>query len=413
MQEIGRKKRSIRMTDPKFSDESPVHYEIRLRGWLDHAIAQKLFPGMAVVREKSGESTMRGPLPDQSALFGLLNQLRNLAIPLISVQVIKHDAAASGFAKRNPNRLDGSDEIRMKEDVSALPAHSITPWPYPAGEAVLVTGCSSGIGQATALLLAMRGFVVLATVRREADAERLRSFHLSGLEPICPVDLSRPDEMPLACRLIREALDRRGRDRLYAIVNNAGGGSIAPVELTDLSRFRVEMETRLMGPIALLQDLLPLVRKARGGRIAWIGTSGLVPIPYVSSIHACEFAMSCIADTLQVELSPWNIPNILIGCGGIRTAAPARSDRELDQAFREWAPEKLDLYARSLQKIRAGFDVFDGKRTDPDAVARVIFRALTARSPRRKYVVGHMAGMMRLLPHLPRAWVERILKGRI
>jgi NAD(P)-dependent dehydrogenase (short-subunit alcohol dehydrogenase family) len=227
------------------------------------------------------------------------------------------------------------------------------------------------------------------------------------------VDISNPADVAAAGRLVRDALARRNLDRLYAVVNNAGGGIIAPLELMEVSVLRAEMETRVMGPVALLQDLLPLIRKARGGRILWIATAGLVGIPYVSSIHACEFAMTCIANTLEVELFPWRISNVIIGCGGIRTAAPDRSARQLDQAFRNWPPAKLDLYARSLQKTQAGFGQFDAGRTDPDAVARVIYQALTARRPRRKYTVGHQAGWMQLLSQLPQAWVDHIFQARL
>jgi NAD(P)-dependent dehydrogenase (short-subunit alcohol dehydrogenase family) len=386
--------------------DAPAIYEFRLKGWLDPAIAAKAFPGMTLRHEKNGQTSLRGPLPDQAALFGIFNRLSNLAVPLLAFHKVERGGLPveypAGMLPR-PNALPPKESKKgeMMDD-NKTP----NPLPHPAGEAVLVTGCSSGIGQAVALYLAMRSFVVLATVRREADAERLRGFHLAGIEPICPVDLSKPDELPAASSAIRAALERRGLDRLYAVVNNAGGGFIAPLELMDRARFRAEMETRVHGPLALLQDLLPLIRKARNGRILWITTPAAVAIPYVGSIHICEFAMHGLAQTLQLELSPWNIPNILIGCGGIRTAAPARTERELEQAFQTWPPEKLDLYSRSLQKTRAGFDQFDSNRTEPEDVARVVHGALAASHPKRKYIVGHQAGMMNMLRYLPQSVVD-------
>ncbi|OGO08522.1 MAG: hypothetical protein A3K46_07955, partial [Chloroflexi bacterium RBG_13_60_9] len=345
---------------------------------------------------------LRGPLPDQAALFGVLHRLRDLAIPLRSVNILAD--AKSIRAEIAAWNIQGDPKMTA---VSSPPA------PHPAGESVLITGCSSGIGQATALYLASHGFHVLAAVRREPDAERLRGFHLSSLEPICPLDLGDSAQISAAAASIKESLARKGRDRLYAIINNAGGGFIAPVELMDTGRFRAEMETRVMGPVALLQSLLPLLRRARGGRILWIATPAMVAIPYVASIHACEFAMNCVAQNLRLELSPWRIPSILIGCGGIRTAAPGRAKTELEASLRGWPRETSDLYAKSLQKLQDQFEQFDDKRTEPEAVAKVIYAALTAEKPKRKYLAGHQAWLLNFVSGLPQPVIDGIFQKRI
>jgi len=381
----------------------PAVVEIRVRVWLEYDLAAKWFPGMSLRHGKDGETVLRGPLPDQAALFGVLHRLRDLAIPLLSVNILPeagtHHSASAARAE-NP----GGPSMTF---ASAAPA------PHPVGESVLITGCSSGIGLATALYLAAHGFHVLAAVRKETDAERLRGFHLSDLEPICPLDLAIPGEVAAASARIKESLARKGRDRLYAVVNNAGGGFIAPVELMDLGRFRMEMEARVLGPVTLLQDLLPLVRRARGGRILWIATPALVAIPYLASIHACEFAMNCIAQNLHLELSPWKIPNILIGCGGIHTAAPARTKVELASALQDWPREKADLYTKSLQKLQDQLEGFDNRRTEPEEVARVVYAALKAEKPKRKYLIGRQAGALNFIRLLPQSIVDGIFQKRI
>ena len=80
---------------------------------------------------------------------------------------------------------------------------------YPEGEGVLVTGCSSGIGRATALHLARRGLVVFATVRKESDVENLRALNQPNLVPVCPLDLSRPEHIPAVVETIRQELVAR------------------------------------------------------------------------------------------------------------------------------------------------------------------------------------------------------------
>lgn len=384
---------------------SPIVVEIRVNVWLDYVPAAKWFPGMSLRHEKNGATVLRGPLPDQAALFGVLHRLRDLAIPLLSVNILPETGVKT-------SRVESAAWTNTQGD-SSMQISSTASSPHPVGESVLITGCSSGIGLASALHLASHGFHVLAAVRKDADAERLRGFQLSNLEPVCPLDLMDPRQIAAASAAVKESLARKGRDRLFAVINNAGGGFIAPVELMDIGRFRNEMEARVLGPVALLQDLLPLVRRARGGRILWIATPAMVAIPYVASIHACEFAMNCIAQNLHLELSPWKIPNILIGCGGIQTAAPARTKGELEAALQAWPREKSDLYAKSLQNLQDQFERFDNRRTEPEQVARVVYAALMAQNPKRKYLVGRQAGLLNFVRLLPQSVVDGIFQKRI
>jgi NAD(P)-dependent dehydrogenase (short-subunit alcohol dehydrogenase family) len=276
------------------------------------------------------------------------------------------------------------------------------------GKAVLVTGCSSGIGRATALHLARRGFTVFAGVRKEQDANALRALGEPNLVPLCPLDLTRLDQIQEAAEFLATELDARGIDGLYAIVNNAGAGGIAPIELMDIEGLRAELEARLIGPVALLQACLPLIRQAQG-RIVWIVTPALIPIPYVASIHAADFAVNCLARTLNLELKRWNIPNILIRCGGIDTAAPGKSDRELAESFGKWPPDRLALYEESLRKERRELAEFDKKRTAPEAVAKLVERALTARRPKSRYSIGYLAGLAALLELIPQTAADAIM----
>ncbi len=279
------------------------------------------------------------------------------------------------------------------------------------GAGVLVTGCSSGIGRAIAVHLARRGFTVFATVRKEADADNLRSLNEPNLIPTYPLDLARPEHIPGVVETVARELNARGKDGLYAIVNNAGGGSITPIELMDMGKFRTEVEARVLGPMALLQAFLPMIRKAHG-RILWIVTPAIIPIPFVSSIHACDFTVNCIARTLQIELKPWQIPNVLIRCGAINTPAPGKSAAELAEAFNQWPRERFDLYAQTLEKEHKELSGLDAKRTAPEEVAKVVYTALTARKPKRRYQVGHLSRVAAMLEYLPQTLVDAIMERR-
>jgi NAD(P)-dependent dehydrogenase (short-subunit alcohol dehydrogenase family) len=185
-------------------------------------------------------------------------------------------------------------------------------------KSVLITGTSSGIGRATALYLARQGYTVFATVRKAKDAEALRALGEPNLIPLCPLDLTCLEHIPPLVETVQAELARRGQPGLYALIHNAGGGEVAPIEMMDLGGFHREVQTRLVGAVALVQAFLPLLRQGRG-RILWIMTPAMIPTPYVTSIHACDFAVNCIIRTLDIELRPWNIPCVQIRCGGINT----------------------------------------------------------------------------------------------
>lgn len=293
-----------------------------------------------------------------------------------------------------------------------MPAKSVKELsPFPQGAGVLVTGCSSGIGRAVATYLARQGFTVFATVRRPEDAAALSALGHANLIPFAPLDLAQRRGIPALSRFVEAELARRGLTGLYALVNNAGGGSIAPLELMDLDKFDLELQARLSGPLALLQAFLPLIRRANG-RVVWIVTPAIIPTPYVASIHACDFAANCLARTLNLELRPWNIPNIMVRCGGIDTPAPARNDRELQESLNTWSPEQRGLYFTALQNLKREFAAFDARRTPPEAVARVVCQALTARRPRLRYQVGYLSHLAALLEALPQSLADNLLALR-
>jgi NAD(P)-dependent dehydrogenase (short-subunit alcohol dehydrogenase family) len=282
---------------------------------------------------------------------------------------------------------------------------------FPNQRGVLITGCSSGIGRATAIHLAQRGFTVFATVRKQTDAASLRSLNQPNLIPICPLDLTRLEQMPSVIEAVTSELERRGQEGLYGLVNNAGGGSVAPIELMDLDGFRTELEARVLGSVAMVRACLPMIRRARG-RVVWIVTPAIMPTPYVTSIHACDFAVNCIARTLDIELQPWKIRSIMIRCGGIKTTAASKSDAELEASFKSWPREHSALYEPALRQWLADMAGFDAKRTEPERVAEVVFQALCAAKPKRRYSIGYMAGAAAFLEALPQPVADAILARR-
>jgi NAD(P)-dependent dehydrogenase (short-subunit alcohol dehydrogenase family) len=276
---------------------------------------------------------------------------------------------------------------------------------------VLITGCSSGIGRQAAITLSARGFIVYATVRRSADADDLRTLNCKNLMPICPLDLTNLQHIKNVADVLASEMHKKEGRGLYALVNNAGGGLPSPLELMDLDMFKTEVNTRLVGSVALVQALLPLIRQGKG-RIIWIATPALIPTPYVASIHACDFAVNCLARTLDIELKPWGIRNILIRCGGIKTAAGLRTTSDVKAVLRQTPPDRSLLYAKTFTKWGEDMARFDAKRSDPERVAQTILAALVAENPKHRYQVGHMARIAALLEALPQPISDWILGKR-
>lgn len=282
---------------------------------------------------------------------------------------------------------------------------------YESSKSVLVTGASSGIGNTTAIYLAKQGYTVLAAVRKDVDVHALNNLGLNNLKPLCPLDLTISDEILSAANLIKEQVRANQIPALHAIINIAGGGSLSPIELLDISDFREELEKRIVAPVILLQELLPLLRETKG-RILWIATPALFPLPYVADIHAADFAVNYLARTLNLELLPDGIRNILIRCGGIKTPSVARSERELAERLENMPKEKSDIYKARLEKVLKDQENFDSKRTEPIEVAKLIGKVLALKNPKTRYQIGYMSKLGAFLEKLPQSWVDSIMERR-
>jgi NAD(P)-dependent dehydrogenase (short-subunit alcohol dehydrogenase family) len=280
-----------------------------------------------------------------------------------------------------------------------------------SSKSVLVTGASSGIGKATTVFLAKQGYTVLAGVRKDFDVQALNNLGLNNLKPLCPLDLTKPDQVLAATSLVKEQVRTNQIPPFYSIINIAGGGSISPVELMHISDFREELEKRIVAPVILLQELLPLLRMTKG-RIIWIATPALFPVPYVADIHAADFAVNYIARTLNLELLPNGIRNILIRCGGIKTPSVGRSEKELAERLETMPKEMSDIYKARLEKVLKDQAKFDSKRTEPTEVAMLIANVLAVKNPKTRYQIGHMSKLGAFLEKLPQLWVDSIMEKR-
>lgn len=266
---------------------------------------------------------------------------------------------------------------------------------------VLVTGASTGIGRATALHLAERGWRVLAGVRREEDGEGLREAPSGPVEPLI-LDVTDADQ-------IAAAAGAAGPE-LAGLVNNAGISVPGPVEFIPLDDFRRQLEVNLVAQVAVTQAMLPAIRRARG-RIVFTGSIGArMPAPFLSAYAASKAGVAALAASLRQELRPWGIEVSTIEPGAVATEIWRRGADEGAAVAGRLPPEGLELYAAPLGAMEGISKAMAERAIPPERAARVIEQALTARRPRDRYLVGPDARVQALLARaLPHRLLDRIV----
>ena len=195
----------------------------------------------------------------------------------------------------------------------------------------IVTGASSGIGEATALHLRDLGFDVHAGVRRDEDAQRLAGL---GLQPL-KLDVTDPDSIAAAATSIR------GRP-VAALVNNAGIAVSAPLELVPIDQLRNQMEINFIGQVAVTQALLPALRSARGRIVNVSSIGGRIALPLAGPYAASKFALEAATDSLRRELRHLGVKVIAVEPGGVKTPIWDKGSETADSMLAA-APPDLSL----------------------------------------------------------------------
>ena len=244
--------------------------------------------------------------------------------------------------------------------------------------AILVTGCSSGIGAATADLLVKAGHTVYATARR---TETLRELSAAGAQ-VLALDVTSEDSMLAAVSAVEAEHGRVG-----VLVNNAGYGEYGTIEETDLDSVRTMFETNVFGLSRMTQLVLPAMRAAQAGRIVNIGSmGGRFTWPVGGYYHATKYAVEAISDALRNEVRPFGIHVSLVEPGLIRTRFGETVLRSEAAAGKDDDSPYAALLASSADATTSGYGN-PRLAAGPEAVARAVLKAVESDSPRSRYVV--------------------------
>jgi NAD(P)-dependent dehydrogenase (short-subunit alcohol dehydrogenase family) len=270
---------------------------------------------------------------------------------------------------------------------------------------VLVTGASSGIGKDCALLLAEAGFTVFGGVRRPQDGEALARDARGSLTPAI-MDITDEASIAAAAVLVSSAA---GEDDTVSLVNNAGITVAGPLELLQTSDLRRQFEVNLFGQLSVTRALLPALRTHRG-RIVLMGSIfGRISLPFVAPYTAAKFALGAIADSLSIELRQWRLPVILVEPGNVATPIWSRTKASVMESLDRIPAEKVALYQASLASFEKLTDSYAAGGIPAARVGRTVVRALSARTPRKRYTVGWDSRIYgRVAPVLParfRQWI--------
>ncbi|MGI8608865.1 MAG: SDR family oxidoreductase [Candidatus Dormibacteria bacterium] len=262
---------------------------------------------------------------------------------------------------------------------------------------VVITGASTGIGEATATLLATSGFTVFAGVRNDADGQRLTGHGLPGLRAL-KIDVARPESIVAALTEVQAAV---GGDGLAGLVNNAGITGGGPLEFTSLEEIRGMFEVNVFGMIATTQAFLPLIRSAHGRVVCTGSISGRTSVPFVAPYSMTKAAVQSMCHALRIELKPWGIEVVCVEPGSIATPIWDKGLTEFDEKIAALPPEAQQLYGKFIPKLRALTEKTAKMGIPPSRVADVVLRALTAKRPRARYLVGTDAKAQAVLGRMP------------
>jgi NAD(P)-dependent dehydrogenase (short-subunit alcohol dehydrogenase family) len=275
---------------------------------------------------------------------------------------------------------------------------------------IVVTGVSTGIGQATATLLAERGFHVYGSVRKAADGVRLTETLGNAFTPLV-FDVCDEAAVGQAAQQVRAAL---GGTTLAGLVNNAGIAVAGPLSHVPLADYRRQLEVNLVGPLIVTQAFLPLLGTDAGlqgdrGRIVNISSvGGKIGVPFLGPYIASKFGVEGLSESLRRELLFYGIKVVIVAPGSVVTPIWDKAEQMDIRPY-----EALPILP-SLQKFQAMF-IEDGRKGyPPEVVAGVIHEALTAASPKPRYAVVRGRIPNWTLPMaLPSAVLDRIFAGRL
>jgi short-subunit dehydrogenase len=253
-------------------------------------------------------------------------------------------------------------------------------------QVALITGCSSGIGYETALMLARNGFHTFATMRNTKKLDSLEEIIKKERLDLSIRELDVNDD-----RSIENTINcvKKEANRIDVLINNAGYGLVGFFEDLTLDEIRNQFETNFFGVLNITKKIIPIMRLQKSGIIINVSSgAGQVGFPGISAYVSTKFAIEGFSESLMYELFPYGIKVVIIEPGVIKT-----------NFFRncivsEHSMKKSSPYSRSLDKFQKNVELMQEHATSPIDVAKVILQVLGNNEPKQRYIVGNDVAMI-------------------
>ena len=277
-------------------------------------------------------------------------------------------------------------------------------------KSVVVTGASTGIGWATAKLLLNRGFRVFGSVRKQADADRLKTEFGANFTPLL-FDVTDEAAVLAAAREVRAALNG---EKLAGLVNNAGIAVSGPVLGLAADDFRRQMDVNVIGPIIATQAFGPLLGadpslKGPPGRIVMISSvAGRNALPFAGAYAASKFALEGLSESLRRELMLFGIDVVIVAPGPVKTPIWSKGQQAVDVSRYQNSP-----YLPALQKASAFMQHLESIGLPPERIAERVFEALTLPQPKVRYQITPDPMRHLMMTMLPKRMVDKIIAKRL
>jgi len=275
------------------------------------------------------------------------------------------------------------------------------------GKDVVITGVSTGIGWGTAKVLISKGFRVFGSVRKEADANRLRKEFGDGFVPLM-MDITDADAVHQAAQKVGSMIGDRN---LVGLVNNAGIVVSGPLLYLRPSEYRRQLEANMISPLVVIQAFAPFLgtdkkRQGPAGRIVNISSTGAkVAIPLIGGYSSSKAGLEGMSDALRQELMIFGIDVVIIEPGTVNTAMYDKGERE---DLSEFKPTEYWEAVQNFQKY-----IVNEARTNglpPERLGEAVHLALSAAKPNTRYAVVPQRFKNWILPRLlPTRWLDAYL----
>ncbi|WP_298148575.1 SDR family NAD(P)-dependent oxidoreductase [Flavobacterium sp.] len=283
-------------------------------------------------------------------------------------------------------------------------------------KAILITGASSGMGEATAILLAKSGYTVFAGIRSQLAINKLNELCLDKLYPII-LDVTKIEHINNTFEFVKKTVGENG---IYAIINNAGNNYSVPTEYFDEQKARFLVETHFWGMANLTKIFLPLLRlysskNKNQARIINVGSVGSISaFPFIQFYNAAKFAILGFTESLRFELAPYGIKAIVIVPGSVKTSIWRRTDEAVQDSLLKLGNEGKELYQYNLFQSSKLAASMEKRGVAVEKAAKVFRKALESSNPSFKYFIGNDANVVNfMVKYLPDSLRQSFLKMKL